>query len=76
MDPPMTASPSVISIGIGSPVTSDSSIAERPPITRPSTGTRSPGRMPDEVADCDCFDSDFDLTVTAHDPCHVGLQVE
>lgn len=43
-EPPTTASPSRFCAGIDSPVTSDSSTAEDPDSTRPSTGTRSPGR--------------------------------
>ncbi len=44
MAPPMTSSPSFFFTGIDSPVTSDSSTAERPEATRPSMATRSPGR--------------------------------
>ncbi len=42
--PPVTRSPGPFSMGIGSPVSIDSSIALRPSRTRPSTGTFSPGR--------------------------------
>ena len=43
--PPITRSPMVLVTGINSPVTIDSSSAERPSVTLPSTGTFSPGRM-------------------------------
>ena len=42
--PPTTRSPGPRSTGIGSPVTIDSSTADRPEATTPSTGIRSPGR--------------------------------
>ncbi len=42
---PMTVSAARLVIGIGSPVTIDSSTAEAPETTTPSTGTFSPGRM-------------------------------
>ncbi len=42
--PPVTGSPGPFSTGMGSPVTIDSSIDERPSVTAPSTGTFSPGR--------------------------------
>ena len=42
--PPMTLSPSDFVSGIDSPVTIDSSIALRPSMIVPSTGTLSPGR--------------------------------
>ena len=42
--PPVTRDPGAFSTGIGSPVTIDSSIALRPSMTTPSTGTFSPGR--------------------------------
>ena len=42
--PPMTSSPASLSTGIGSPVSIDSSTAEAPVVSTPSTGTRSPGR--------------------------------
>ena len=41
---PMTSSPGPLTTGIGSPVSIDSSIAEAPSTTTPSTGTLSPGR--------------------------------
>ena len=41
---PTTASPGPTSTGMGSPVSMDWSMRERPSVTRPSTGTRSPGR--------------------------------
>ena len=41
---PITMSPASFVTGIGSPVTIDSSIAERPSSTSPSTGIFSPGR--------------------------------
>jgi len=41
---PMTVSPAVLTTGIGSPVTMDSSTAEEPSTTSPSTGSFSPGR--------------------------------
>ncbi len=44
-DPPITSSSAVLSTGILSPVTSDSSTVERPSTTTPSTGIRSPGRI-------------------------------
>ena len=40
----MTVSPTVLVTGIGSPVTIDSSTAEEPSRTSPSTGSFSPGR--------------------------------
>lgn len=43
-EPPITLAPGSTSIGIGSPVTRDWSIAERPSATTPSTETRLPGR--------------------------------
>jgi hypothetical protein len=42
--PPMTASPACFSTGIGSPVIIDSSTELLPSVSRPSTGTFSPGR--------------------------------
>ena len=42
--PPITFSPGSFVTGIDSPVTMDSSIAERPSISSPSTGIFSPGR--------------------------------
>ena len=42
--PPVTASPTFFSWGIGSPVIMDSSRVERPSTISPSTGTFSPGR--------------------------------
>jgi hypothetical protein len=42
--PPVTALPGVFSAGIGSPVSIDSSTADRPSSTAPSTGILSPGR--------------------------------
>src|SRR3546814_23642 len=42
--PPITASETVLVTGMDSPVTIDSSSAERPSSTTPSTGTFSPGR--------------------------------
>ena len=42
--PPVTLSPVVFSTGIDSPVSIDSSTFVRPSMTRPSTGTFSPGR--------------------------------
>ena len=44
MVPPMTRSPTSFVKGIDSPVTIDSSMADRPSMTEPSTGTFSPGR--------------------------------
>ena len=41
---PMTVSPGALSTGIGSPVSIDSSTADRPSTTTPSTGTLAPGR--------------------------------
>ena len=41
---PMTSSPACLVDGIGSPVSIDSSTAEMPSTTTPSTGTLSPGR--------------------------------
>ena len=41
---PYTADPAVLSTGIDSPVSIDSSTADAPAITSPSTGSRSPGR--------------------------------
>jgi hypothetical protein len=41
---PITSSPGSFETGIGSPVTIDSSTADRPSITSPSTGIFSPGR--------------------------------
>ena len=41
---PVTSSPTPFSIGIGSPVTIDSSTDEWPSTTLPSTGILSPGR--------------------------------
>ena len=41
--PATTASPAFFSIGIGSPVTIDSSTKDEPSATRPSTGSRAPG---------------------------------
>ena len=41
---PMTSSPGPLATGIGSPVSSDSSTAEAPSTTSPSTGILSPGR--------------------------------
>ena len=41
---PMTSSPADLVTGIGSPVSMDSSTAEAPSTTTPSTGTLSPGR--------------------------------
>ena len=41
--PPVTASPGCFSTGNGSPLSIDSSTAEPPLRTAPSTGTRSPG---------------------------------
>src|SRR5215472_1945393 len=42
--PPMTLAPISLVIGMDSPVTMDSSTAERPSITSPSTAIFSPGR--------------------------------
>ena len=42
--PPVSVSPSAFSTGSGSPVIMDSSTAERPSTTTPSTGMLSPGR--------------------------------
>ncbi len=42
--PPMARSPGSLVTGMLSPVTMLSSTAERPSVTRPSTGTFSPGR--------------------------------
>ena len=42
--PPSTASPGALATGIGSPVSIDSSMLDRPDSTTPSTGTREPGR--------------------------------
>ena len=44
MVPPVTSSPSDFSAGAGSPVSIASSTNDAPDTTRPSTGTRSPGR--------------------------------
>ncbi len=41
--PPMTSSPGFLATGIGSPVSIDSSTADAPSVTTPSTGMRSPG---------------------------------
>jgi hypothetical protein len=41
---PITRAPAAFSTEIGSPVSIDSSTAERPSSTSPSTGTFSPGR--------------------------------
>src|SRR5207249_4341515 len=41
---PITVSPECFSTGTGSPVSIDSSTADDPSITTPSTGIRSPGR--------------------------------
>lgn len=41
---PITASPATLVTGIGSPVTMDSSTADMPSDTCPSTGSFSPGR--------------------------------
>ena len=41
---PITVSPAALVTGIGSPVTIDSSTAEVPSVTSPSTGIFSPGR--------------------------------
>ncbi|CEG07156.1 hypothetical protein BN961_00538 [Afipia felis] len=42
--PPISCAPASLVTGIDSPVTIDSSTAERPSFTVPSTGTVSPGR--------------------------------
>ena len=42
--PPITASPTCFSTGIGSPVIIDSSTELPPSVSRPSTGIFSPGR--------------------------------
>ena len=47
---PYTADPAVLSTGIDSPVSIDSSTADAPAITSPSTGNRSPGPDHHDVA--------------------------
>ena len=51
---PITLAPGVFSIGIGSPVSIDSSTLERPSSTSPSTGTFSPGRTRSRSPTCTC----------------------
>ena len=46
----MSSAPASFSTGSDSPVSIDSSTAEAPSITIPSTGTRSPGRTQEDVA--------------------------
>ncbi|VWC25877.1 hypothetical protein BST28156_06135 [Burkholderia stagnalis] len=54
IEPAVTGSPPSFATGRLSPVISDSSTCERPETTRPSTGTRSPGRMPTRVPTRTC----------------------
>ena len=72
---PITASPAVLVTGIGSPVTIDSSTAERPSTTSPSTGIFSPGRTTTGRRR-HVLDGDLDLGAVAHDPRGAGLQAD
>ena len=49
---PMTTAPMPFSTGIGSPVSIDSSTADAPSVTTPSTGTFSPGRTRSRSPGC------------------------
>ena len=51
---PATVAPGVFSTGIDSPVSIDSSTAEAPSMTTPSTGTFSPGRTRTRSPTCTC----------------------
>jgi hypothetical protein len=51
---PITSSPFVLSIGILSPVTADSSIDDDPSITFPSVGILSPGLITMTSSSCTC----------------------
>ena len=70
----MTSSPASLRLGIGSPVSIDSSTAELPSTTTPSTGTFSPGRTRDEVAGENGGDRHVHLAAVAHDAGRARLQ--
>ena len=57
--PPMTRASLSLVTGMDSPVTIDSSSAERPSSTTPSTGTFSPGRTRKRSPTCDRVERDF-----------------
>ena len=63
---PITGSPGLFSTGSDSPVSIDSSTAERPSTTTPSTGIFSPGPDQHEVAHPDLIHRDFQLGAVAH----------
>ena len=75
--PPITRSPTVLVTGINSPVTIDSSSAERPSATLPSTGTFSPGRMRRRSPTDDPVERHFLLAAAGQDsPRRLGREVE
>ena len=73
---PITSSPWPLSTGIGSPVSIDSSTAEPPPTTTPSTGTFSPGRTTHEVAGHDLGHRHVGLAAVAQHAGRLGLQAD
>ena len=62
---PMTRSPAAFSTGSDSPVSIDSSTAEAPSMTTPSTGTRSPGRTRTRSPTTTCVDRHLALAAVA-----------
>ena len=65
---PMTSSPTRFVAGIGSPVSIDSSTAEAPSTTTPSTGTLSPGPHAQQVAREDVGERHVRLLAVADPP--------
>ena len=65
-----------LSTGIDSPVSIDSSTADAPSITSPSTGIRSPGRTSDDVAAQDVAGGHFELDAVANDAGRARLQAD
>jgi len=60
--------------GSDSPVTIDSSAAEAPATTSPSTGIVLPGADPHDVADLDLVGRDPDLGIADHHRCLPGAE--
>ena len=71
---PITSSPSRLVTGMDSPVIMDSSTADSPEMTRPSTGTLLAGPDDHDVPDLHVLDGHVDLFAIPHDARRLRLQ--
>ena len=75
MVPANTVAPARLSTGMLSPVSSDSSTADSPSVTSPSTGMRSPGRTTTRSPTRTSSTGDLDLDAVAQHARHRRLQI-